>query len=112
MAGTDRPISRPILTGVGRPTNLAQSEPLVIERRLRRLLPIGAAADYLSVSRARIERLVNRGELPIVRVAGSIRYDVEDLDGYIDVQSVPESESDRLKNVTLSRGKGRDCDGA
>jgi excisionase family DNA binding protein len=52
---------------------------------LRRLLPIGSAADYLSVSRATIERLVGRGELPIVKVAGSIRYDVEDLDDYIDI---------------------------
>jgi hypothetical protein len=24
-----------------------------------------------------------RGELPIVKIAGSTRYDVEDLDGYI-----------------------------
>jgi excisionase family DNA binding protein len=46
-------------------------------------LPIDAAADYLSVSRATIERLVSRGELPIVKVAGSTRYDVEDLDRYI-----------------------------
>jgi hypothetical protein len=83
MAGTDWPSSRPILTGVDRPTNLAQSEHLLTERRRRRLLPIGAAADCQSVARATIERLVIRGELPIVKVAGSTRYDIEDLDFYI-----------------------------
>jgi excisionase family DNA binding protein len=46
-------------------------------------LPLAAAADCLSVSRATIGRLANRGELAIVKVAGSTRYDVEDLDRYI-----------------------------
>ncbi len=49
-----------------------------------RLLPIEAAAHYLGVSRATVERLVFRGELPIVKVGGSTRYDVEDLDRYIE----------------------------
>jgi excisionase family DNA binding protein len=59
-------------------------EVLAAERWPRRLLTIRAAAEYLGVSRATVERLVNRGELPIVKVAGSTRYDVEDLDGYIE----------------------------
>jgi excisionase family DNA binding protein len=59
-------------------------EVLAPERGLQRLLPIRAAAEYLGVSRATVERLVYRGELPIVKVAGSTRYDVEDLDGYIE----------------------------
>jgi excisionase family DNA binding protein len=83
MAGTDRPRTRPILTGLDRPTNQAQSVSLVARGSLRRLLPIAAAADYLSVSRATIERIVNRGELPTVKVAGTTQYDVEDLDRYI-----------------------------
>jgi len=85
MVGADRPISRPIPTGPDQPCNLAQHESLVTGRRPRRLLPIAAAADYLSVSRATIERLAHRGELPIVKVAGTTRYDVEDLDCYIDL---------------------------
>ena len=56
---------------------------LPTEGVLNRLLPIRAAAEYLGVSRATVERLVFRGELPIVKIAGSTRYDVEDLDGYI-----------------------------
>ena len=83
MAGGDRPRSRPIQRGLDQPSNVARHESLVTKRRPRRLLPIDAAADYLSVSRATIERLASRGELPIVKVAGSTRYDVEDLDRYI-----------------------------
>lgn len=53
------------------------------EGRIQRLLPVDAAAEYLGVSRATIERLVYRGDLPMVKIRGSTRYDVEDLDGYI-----------------------------
>ncbi len=42
--------------------------------RRQRLLSIGAAAEYLGVSRATVERLVFRGELPMVKVGGSTRY--------------------------------------
>jgi excisionase family DNA binding protein len=59
--------------------------PLVAEVAPQRLLSIRGAAEYLGVSRATIERLVFRGELPIVKVAGSTRYDVEDLNSYIAV---------------------------
>jgi excisionase family DNA binding protein len=41
---------------------------------LQRLLPIEGAAEYLGVSRATVERLVSRGKLPIVKVAGFTRY--------------------------------------
>jgi excisionase family DNA binding protein len=64
-------------------------------------LPTAAAADYLSVSRATIERLAHRGELPIVKVAGSTRYDVEDLDLYIAVNRCRNPQADGLRSVTL-----------
>jgi excisionase family DNA binding protein len=54
-----------------------------LDGRHQRLLPVLAAADYLGVSRATVERLVSRGQLPIVKVGASTRYDVEDLDGFI-----------------------------
>jgi excisionase family DNA binding protein len=60
-------------------------EVLAAEVAPQRLLSIRGAAEYLGVSRATIERLVFRGELPIVKVAGCTRYDVEDLNGYIAV---------------------------
>lgn len=61
----------------------AQEEGPVKENTPQRLLSVGAAADYLGVSRATVERLVFRGELPVIKVGGSTRYDVEDLDGFI-----------------------------
>jgi excisionase family DNA binding protein len=60
-------------------------EAVAAEAAPQRLLPIRGAAEYLGVSRATIEPRVSRGELPIVKVAGSTRYDVEDLNGYIAV---------------------------
>jgi len=54
------------------------------EGRRQRLLPVRAAADYLGVSRATVERLVSRGQLPVVRVGAATRYDVEDLDAFIE----------------------------
>ena len=39
----------------------------------RRLWSIGTAAEYLGVSPATVERLVYRGELPIVKVGGATR---------------------------------------
>ena len=59
------------------------TEVLEPEGRRQRLLPVGAAADYLGVSRATVERLVSRGQLPVVKVGASTRYDLEDLDGFI-----------------------------
>ena len=59
------------------------TEVLEPEGRRQRLLPVGAAADYLGVSRATVERLVSRGQLPVVKIGASTRYDVEDLDGFI-----------------------------
>jgi excisionase family DNA binding protein len=56
---------------------------LAVGTEPHRLRSIGSAAQYLGVSRATVERLVYRGELPIVKVAGSTRYDMEDLDAYI-----------------------------
>jgi excisionase family DNA binding protein len=51
---------------------------------LQRLLPVGSAAKYLGVSRATVERLVHRGDLATVKIGRSTRYDVEDLDGFIE----------------------------
>jgi excisionase family DNA binding protein len=58
-------------------------EVLEPEGRRQRLLPVSVAADYLGVSRATVERLVSRGQLPVVKIGASTRYDVEDLDKFI-----------------------------
>ena len=47
---------------------------------VQRLKSVEDAAKYLGVSRATVERLVYRGELPIVKIGGSTRCDLDDLD--------------------------------
>jgi excisionase family DNA binding protein len=54
------------------------------------LLAVREAAEYLGVSVASVERLVYRGRLPFVRIGGSTRYDIYDLDTFI--------ESNRQRN--------------
>jgi excisionase family DNA binding protein len=66
---------------------------------------IRGAAEYLGVSRATIERLVFRGELPIVKVAGSTRYDVEDLNVYIAVNRCRNRKRTPFRSVGLSGGE-------
>ncbi len=85
MAGIERDAVRQAPAGTDGPTNRIQTEGSATEVRRQRLLSVGAAAAYLGVSRATVERLVYRGELPIVKVAGSTRYDVDDLDDYIEI---------------------------
>lgn len=58
---------------------------LLTEVGPHRLWSIGTAAEYLGVSRATVERLVQRSELTIVKVGGATRYDVRELDGYIEI---------------------------
>jgi excisionase family DNA binding protein len=84
---TIRPLRTRVFTDVAARVDEFQNpqETPAAEATAQRLLPIRGAAEYLGVSRATIERLVFRGELPIVKVAGSTRYDVEDLNGYIAV---------------------------
>jgi excisionase family DNA binding protein len=83
MSAVEQNGIRPTLAAADRPTRQVQHGGPMTEGRLQRLLPVGDAADYLGVSRATVERLVYRGDLPIVKIGGSTRYDVDDLDAYI-----------------------------
>jgi excisionase family DNA binding protein len=66
------------------PTQPVHADASEAQQRLQRLMPVGPAAEYLGVSRATVERLVFRGELPIVKIGRSTRYDIDDLDQYIE----------------------------
>jgi excisionase family DNA binding protein len=48
-----------------------------------RLLAVEQAASYLGVSRATVERLAYRGDLPVVKVGGATRYAIDALDDFI-----------------------------
>lgn len=66
------------------PTQPVHAEASEAEQRLQGLMSVGSAAEYLGVSRATVERLVFRGELPIVKIGRCTRYDIGDLDHYIE----------------------------
>lgn len=66
--------------GAGHPRHPAA----LTQMRTRRLMAVVEAAQYLGVSVATVERLVFRGALPIVKIGGSTRYDLDDLDTYVE----------------------------
>ncbi len=47
------------------------------------LLTVNETAEYLSVSRSTIYRLVERAEVPSHKVGGQIRFDRDELRSYI-----------------------------
>lgn len=51
---------------------------------MRRLLTYAEAADYLNVGVTTAKRLARDGEFPKVHVGHSVRFDVADLDAYIE----------------------------
>jgi len=61
------------------------------------LLDYPAAGQVLGVSQRTVKRLVAAGDLPVVRVLGSARIRVEDIDGYI--ARLTESASTSPKDV-------------
>ena len=82
------------------PTEQVHAGASETERGLQRLMSVEAAAEYLGVSRATVERLVYRGELPIVKIARATRYDIDDLDRYIE-NNRGRIASARPESVTL-----------
>jgi excisionase family DNA binding protein len=54
------------------------------------LLSIAQAAGFLGVSRWQIYRLIERGELPAVRVGGRLRFVPEELREYLERNRIRE----------------------
>jgi excisionase family DNA binding protein len=52
------------------------------------LLRIDAAADRLSISRATLYRMIQRGEIPVVRIGSAVRIPVSALDRWLAAQTV------------------------
>ena len=52
--------------------------------RLEPLLDVAAAADYLGVSRRQVYLLLERRELPVVRVGHRIRFIPDELREYVE----------------------------
>jgi len=82
------------------PTQQVHAGSSETERGPQRLMSVGAAADYLGISRATVERLVQRGDLPIVKIGRATRYDIDDLDRYVENNRAGIASA-RPKSVTL-----------
>ncbi len=50
----------------------------------RRLMTVDEAGDYLGYTPAAVRHMVAKGQLPCVHVGRSVRFDVKDLDRWID----------------------------
>jgi len=72
----------------------ARALPRAQDSAARRLLSLDEAAKYLGLgSRWAVRRLVVNGALPVVRIAGKWRLDVEDLDTLIFTLKVSEAST-------------------
>lgn len=54
------------------------------------LLRVEEAADRLSISRAKLYRLIRQGELPALHIGGSTRIEARQLEAWIVAHRVPE----------------------
>ena len=61
------------------------------------LMSVADAANYLSVSTRTIRRLIQKGEIPIVRIGGSVRVARAALHAYIAMRT----ESDPWQTVIM-----------
>jgi excisionase family DNA binding protein len=66
--------------------------PVAIDKRL---LDARGAADYLSLSRAKLYQWSNKGKIPSVKIGGSRRFDVLDLDEFVEKLKAEQAENGR-----------------
>ena len=63
------------------------------------LLTVEEAAEWLTISKPTIWRMIRRGEIPVVKIAKrSIRIKLTDLENYIEKHYGPITEINLIKN--------------
>jgi excisionase family DNA binding protein len=92
------------------PTEQVHAGASETERGLQHLMSVGAAAEYLGVSRATVERLVYRGELPIVKIGRATRYEINELNRHIE-NNRARIASARRQSVSLRVFTVREAEG-
>jgi len=50
----------------------------------QRLVKVRAAADYLAISERKLWDLSQNGPIPVVKLGRAVRYDLADLDSFIE----------------------------
>jgi len=66
------------------------------------LVSVADAARFLSVSTRTVRRLITKGDIPIVRIGGSVRIAVVALNAYIALRTESEPWQTAAMKVTLS----------
>ena len=55
-----------------------------MEKNTKRLLDVKAAADYLSISRAKLYQWVDKGKIPSVRIDSRRLFDILELNEFVE----------------------------
>jgi len=63
----------------------------------KRLLTIKEASEYLGISVKGIYNMVNRRQIPFIKIGGRLRFDKIDLDNWIEKQKIPDSNDIKEK---------------
>ncbi len=59
----------------------------------KRLLKIEEASEYLSISKKGLYNMIYRREIPFVKIKGRIRFDIIDLDKWIEENKINDAEA-------------------
>jgi excisionase family DNA binding protein len=77
---------------------------VMMEKAPKRLLTVNEACSYLAISRMSLYRLIRRGEIRPVDLAGRTLIDMEDLDQLIEKSKGLEAGAVRKKGRKRSKG--------
>ena len=67
----------------------------------KRLLNIKEASEYLGISQKGLYNMIYRREIPFIKIGGRVRFDIIDLDKWIEGQKI-KSVSSVIENVKIS----------
>lgn len=58
------------------------------ERKARRLVDLAGVAEYLHDNQRHIKNLIQKRQIPFVRLGRSLRFDLDEIDAWLDANSV------------------------
>ena len=67
----------------------------------KRLLNIKEVSEYLGISQKGLYNMIYRREIPFIKIGGRVRFDIIDLDKWIERQKI-KSVSSVIENVKIS----------
>lgn len=71
------------------------------------LLTVRQVAEQLSISETMTYRLLDRGDIPKIKIGGAVRIDPDDLRAYLNAQRTPKTEPQQPASVQPGRAERR-----